>query len=248
MAKYKLSKWQTAVEVLRPWILLSAYILLSLNGHWVWAGLFALFTVLGGFVQMHDTMHSSLGLSKKFNSVLLTLSGLLLLKSGHGMQVTHLRHHGMCLSENDPEGEPANWKFAKVLFQGPYHILTLRLASLKIAPKTRNIQLFETFLTLAILVFFVWIYFQTGSMIGLLYWSIAFVMSCTLPIWATYIPHHLAPRNPLRLFSLKLTRIWTPVISSFAFHHVHHNHPKVPTVLLPLVAHEEDAVFEEHSH
>lgn len=164
------------------------------------------------------------------------------------MQVTHLRHHGMCLSENDPEGEPANWKFAKVLFQGPYHILTLRLASLKIAPKTRNIQLFETFLTLAILVFFVWIYFQTGSVIGLLYWSIAFVMSCTLPIWATYIPHHLAPRNPLRLISLKLTRVWTPVISSFAFHHVHHNHPKVPTVLLPVVAHEEDEVFEEHAH
>jgi fatty acid desaturase len=164
------------------------------------------------------------------------------------MQVTHLRHHGKCLEEGDPEGEPANWKFAKVLFQGPYHILTLRAASLKIAPKTRNIQLFETLLTVLLLAGFVWIYFQTGSYIGLLYWAIAFVMSCTMPIWATYIPHHLAPKNAIRLVSIKFSKIWTPVISSFAFHHVHHNHPKVPTALLPKVAKAEGEMFSEHEH
>ncbi len=248
MAKYKLNKYQILLEVLRPWILLSVYIALAYKGHLIWAALFALFTILAGFVQMHDSIHNALQVNKKANSLLLSLSGLLLLKSGHAMKVTHLRHHGKCLGKDDPEGEPANWKFSKVLFQGPYHILTLRLASLKIAPKTRNIQLFETFLTLVLLFLFVLIYFQTGSYIGLLYWSMAFIMSCTMPIWATYIPHHLAPRNRLRLFSIKFSKVWTPVISSFAFHHVHHNHPKVPTVLLPKVAKEEGEVFDEHHH
>lgn len=38
---------------------------------------------------------------------MLSLSGLLSLKSGHGLQVTYLRHHGRYLTEADPEGAPA---------------------------------------------------------------------------------------------------------------------------------------------
>lgn len=245
MPKYQLTKGQIVLEVIRPWILLVIYIYLANTGHLVWATLFAIFTILAGFVQMHDTIHNAIQLNRKTNSLILSLSGLLLLKSGHAMKVTHLRHHGMCLGKDDPEGEPANWNFAKVLFQGPYHIFTLRFASLKIAPKTRNIQLLETFLTLALLSIFILIYFWFESYIGLLYWVIAFIMSSTMPIWATYIPHHLAPKNRLRLLSIKFSKVWTPVISSFAFHHLHHAHPKVPTALLPKIAKEEGDFVED---
>jgi hypothetical protein len=48
-------------------------------------------------------------------------------------------------------------------------------------------------------------------------------------------------------FIAKLAQIWTPVISSFAFHHLHHAFPKVPTALLPLMA-KRAGVAEYHAH
>lgn len=238
-APLKLTRFQLFLEIFRPWILFIAYFTTA-SLEWWWVAVPLCFAMmLAGFVQMHDTIHNALGISKKTNNFLLTISGLLLLKSGQAMKVTHLRHHGQCLGKNDPEGEPANWTFWKVLFQGPYHLFMLRLASLRIAPKTRNRQLQEIGLTFLILILIVlaWVLFEWKA--GLVYWTVAFVMSSLMPIWATYIPHHLAPSNPLRLISIKLVRFWTPVISSFAFHHVHHDHPKVPTALLPEVAKKE---------
>ena len=187
------------------------------------------------------------GLSKKGHDRLLSLSALLLLKSGHALKVTHLRHHGQCLSDDDPEGEPAKWTLKQVFLNGPYHIFTLRFASLRIAPKTRNIQLLETAATALLLVIFIAFYFAWGSIIGLVYWAVAFVLSALMPLWASYIPHKMASRNPARMASVKTARFWTPILSSFAFHHLHHTYPKVPTALLPKAARELPEL-EEHDH
>jgi fatty acid desaturase len=233
---FKLSRFQLFLEIVRPWFLLGLYVAVAWQGWWWLAVPLCFAVVLAGFVQMHDTVHRAYGISNKANDFLLMLSGWLLLKSGQALKVTHLRHHGQCLKENDPEGAPAHWTFRKVLFQGPYHLFMLRVAALKIAPKTKNKQLMETGVTLLVLAAIVLAWWRFDSYIGLVYWGVAFVMSSIMPIWATYIPHHLAPDNPLRVVSLKVVRFWTPVITSFAFHHLHHDHPRVPTALLPRVA------------
>lgn len=237
------------VEIVRPYIFFSAF--------WVTAGLslwwiavpLGVASVLSGFVQMHDTLHNALGLPKRFNAFLLTLSGLLILKSGHGNQVTHLRHHGKCLdAEHDPEGAPALWSLREVFLRGPYHLLLLRREALRMAPHTRTRQLWETAANMALLGVFVTLYLVWQRPEGLVYWAIAFVMSATMPLWATYIPHHLASSNPLRLAVLSRVRIWTPVLSSFAFHHLHHQYPKVPTALLPKAARELPEMEDHHHH
>lgn len=175
------------------------------------------------------------------------MSALLMLKSGHALKVTHLRHHGQCLSDNDPEGEPAKWTLRQVFLNGPYHIFTLRMASLKMSPATKNIQILETVITVLILFCFIFLYAFTGSLVGLVYWGVAFILSSLMPLWASYIPHKLAPRNPARLIGVKLAHIWTPIISSFAYHHFHHTYPKIPTALLPKAALELPEP-EEHDH
>ena len=136
--------------------------------------------VLADFVQMHDSIHNSLGLSKRATGFVLTMSALLLLKSGHALRVTHLRHHRQCLSDDDPEGEPAKWTLRQVFTNGPYHIFALRFASLRIAPATRNIQWLETAITFLLLVGFLLVYYFTGSIIPLVYWGGVFVMSCLM--------------------------------------------------------------------
>ncbi|GAA4508495.1 hypothetical protein GCM10023172_40690 [Hymenobacter ginsengisoli] len=212
--------------------MLLGYVAAALAGWWWLAVPLAVVVCLAAFVQMHDAMHNSLGLSKKANKRILTLSGLLILKSGHGLQVTHLRHHGRCLTEADPEGAPVNWSFGRVLWQGPWHTLMLRRESLRIAPGTRHIQLLETALTLVLLGGFVGLYWATGSMVGLAYWGVAFGMSATMPIWASYVPHHVSSRNPVGRAAAAVAQAWTPITASFAFHHLHHHYPRVPTALL----------------
>jgi len=245
---YKLSPVQLILELSRPWLLLLAYIFLSTMGIWWLAIPVAVATGFSGFVQMHDSIHNALGLSKKWNSFFLTISALLILKSGHGLKVTHLRHHGQCLSESDPEGAPANWTLKRVFVNGPYHIFTLRRSSLQMSPNTKNIQVLETVITFFILLAFISLYLVTGSVAGLVYWAVAFVLSSLMPLWASYIPHHLAPKNPARLIGVKLAMVWTPIISSFAYHHFHHAYPKIPTALLPVAADELPEPDEEHHH
>ncbi|TND09720.1 MAG: fatty acid desaturase [Bacteroidetes bacterium] len=246
-SKYKLSAFQQAVELCRPWFLLGVYIVLAYFEYWWLAIPMAVAVCFAGFIQTHDAIHSSLGLSKKANAVFLSLSSLLILKSGHGSKVTHLRHHGQCLGDHDPEGAPAKWTLKEVFLNGPYHVFTMRFAQLKMSPNTRGIQLFETAVTFLLLVGFVALYYFTGSLTGLVYWGAAFILSCLMPLWASYIPHKIAPRNPARLAGVKLSRFWTPVISSFAYHHFHHAYPKIPTALLPKAARELPEV-EEHEH
>ena len=245
---FELTSLQRAIEITRPWLLLAIYMVCAAFHLWWLAVPIAGITCLASFVQMHDTIHNALGLSKKNNELLLTLSGLLLLKSGHALRVTHLRHHGQCLSDNDPEGIPARWTLKQVFLNGPYHIFMLRLASLKMAPNTRRIQWIETAATLLLLFGFIALYIITGSLAGLVYWGVAFVLSCLMPLWASYIPHRMASRHPARIVSVRMARFWTPILSSFAFHHLHHTYPKVPTALLPDAAKLYPETEEEEHH
>ena len=245
---FQLTPAQRRVELARPWVLLLGYGAAALAGWWWLAVPLAVVVCLAAFVQMHDAMHNALGLGKLANKRVLTLSGLLILKSGHGLQVTHLRHHGRCLTEADPEGAPVNWTFGRVLWQGPWHTLMLRRESLRMAPHTRPIQLLETGLTLALLLGFVGLYWATGSLVGLVYWGVAFGMSATMPIWASYVPHHVSSRNPVGRAAAAVAQAWTPITASFAFHHLHHHYPRVPTALLYRAAAELPPPPEEHHH
>jgi fatty acid desaturase len=246
---FALSPVQRVIELSRPWLLLACYIMFALLNTWWIAIPVAFAVILAAFVQMHDAIHNSLGLSKPANNFVLTMSALLLLKSGHALKVTHLRHHGRCLSEDDPEGEPAKWTLKEVFLNGPYHIFTLRFASLRMAPHTRNVQLMETAITGLVLAAFILLYVVTGSIVGLVYWGVAFILSALMPLWASYIPHKMASRNPARMAGARAARFWTPVLSSFSFHHLHHTYPKVPTALLPRAAKElPEPEDDDHHH
>ena len=229
----KLTPAQRAVELSRPWVLFAIYVTLGADRLWWLAAPVAAATCFAAFVQMHDAIHGSLGLSKRANDVVLFLSGLLLLKSGHALRATHLRHHGKCLGEDDPEGAPAHWPLWRAVLRGPFHILTLRLEALRIAPRTRAVQAVETLATLVLLAGAVALYRVSGRAEGLVYWGVAAGISGLMPIWAAYLPHRLAAQHPAVRAAGLLAQTWTPIVTSFAFHHPHHRHPKVPTALLP---------------
>jgi fatty acid desaturase len=218
------------------------------RGQVIIAVVVAFATCFAAFVQMHDALHDSLGLGKRGHAVVLSLSALLILKSGHALKATHLRHHGRCLGEDDPEGAPANWSLWRVLFAGPFHILGLRRQALSIAPRTRAIQYAETTATVLILISAILTYARSHILAGVFYWGVAAMVSATMPLWAAFIPHRLASKHPTIRAAARLAQLWTPIVNSFAFHHLHHRFPKVPTALLPLAAERAGDEHEGHTH
>ena len=245
----ELKSAQRAVELIRPWLLFTLYLLTAAAGWWLLAIPLAVVTCLAGFIQMHDSIHHSLGLSRKAHDFVLSASGLLLLKSGHGLQVTHLRHHGRCLKDDDPEGVCATWPFYRVLLEGPLHIFTMRFYSFRRASHTMRFQVIETVATVLLVILAIVAYIVLQSPVGLVYWAVAASLSATIPVWAAYLPHRLAPEHPAVKSAGRIAQIWTPVVSSFAFHHLHHAFPKVPTALLPVLAARDEARnFKAHVH
>jgi beta-carotene hydroxylase len=238
LERLELTTPQQVIELARPWVLFALYVGLAERVHILVAVPVAFATCFAAFVQMHDALHESLGLSKRAHGLVLTMSAELLLKSGHALKATHLRHHGKCLGEDDPEGAPVHWSLSRVLFEGPFHILALRREALRIAPRTKRIQLFETMGTALVLAVAVATYVAWRTPTGLVYWAVAALVSGAMPLWAAYIPHRLAPRAPAVQAAARLAQLWTPVVNSFAYHHVHHANAKVPTALLPELARE----------
>lgn len=193
---FELSAGQRAVELIRPWVLFLLYLLTAAAGWWFLAIPLAVASCLAGFVQMHDAIHRSLGISKKGHDFILSASALLMLKSGHALQVTHLRHHGRCLKHDDPEGVCATWPLYRVLIAGPLHIFAMRFYAFRTASNTRRFQIIETAATLGLLLLAVALYVFLSSWVGLVYWAIAAGLSATIPFWAAYLPHRLAPEHP----------------------------------------------------
>jgi fatty acid desaturase len=227
---------QQVIELLRPWLLFSRYLFTAVERWWLIAVPLSVATCLAAFIQMHDAIHRSLGLSKRAHDLIILASGLLLLKNGHGLQVTHLRHHGRCLQDDDPEGVCATWPFYRVLFEGPLHIFTMRFYAFRRASHTKRFQVIETVATVCMLLTAIALFVVFRSPVGLVYWAVAASLSATIPIWAAYLPHRLAPEHPAVRSAGRFAQMWTPVVSSFAFHHLHHAFPKVPTALLPVMA------------
>lgn len=231
-----LSPWHRASELARPWLLLAAYVCVCAQRGWLLAALVAVACFLAGFVQLHDAMHRSLGLPARLNDLVIAASGVLLLKSGHALLATHMRHHGRVLAKDDPEGGVVHWRFARVLWAGPFHVLGNRRRALKIAPRTRRSQLAETGLTFLLLAAAIELQRRWGSPAGLIYWGVAATLSATMALWAGYLPHTLSSKRPLIRWAAWGARAWTPVLNSLAYHDLHHRFPRVPTSLLPALA------------
>src|SRR6185295_8281299 len=93
---------------------------------------------------------------------------------------------------------------------------------------TMRFQVIETVVTVLLVVLAIVAYVVLKSPVGLVYWAVAASLSATIPVWAAYLPHRLAPEHPAVKSAGRIAQIWTPVVSSFAFHHLHHAFPKVP--------------------
>src|SRR5215468_11207360 len=98
---------QRWIALARPFVGVALYALAWALGLW-WLSPVIVFLVFVAVVTVtHDVVHGTLGLNRRQTDWALFLSGLVLLESGHAYRTTHLQHHKVFPSDDDPEGYPA---------------------------------------------------------------------------------------------------------------------------------------------
>jgi beta-carotene hydroxylase len=101
------SPWRTRFALARPYLGIGVFALVAWAGWW-WLTPLVVFGVFIAVVTVtHDVVHRALGLSARQTEWALFLMGLVLLESGHAYRSTHVQHHRLFPSDEDPEGYPA---------------------------------------------------------------------------------------------------------------------------------------------
>src|SRR5947209_1230698 len=115
----RISPLRRLISLVFPFIWCGAYFALAFQGWWPAAvfALVALSFVTYGSVS-HDLVHRNLGLPPAVNEVLLCLTELLGLRSGHAYRVAHLHHHAHYPDEDDIEAAAARMSLIGALAEG----------------------------------------------------------------------------------------------------------------------------------
>ena len=183
------------------------------------------------FSVAHDATHGSLGLPRRVNTIVLSLSALLMLVSGHAMRRMHLLHHARTLPDADLEGRGARLPAVAALLGGPANALALRLAAFRGARRReRVVQAVETIAGVALVALAVW----TRHVPLLVHVTVALALQASMALWASHVPHH----TPARVVEAckRLGFLRSPTLLSLAYHDLHHRRPGVPCQDLAIVA------------
>ncbi len=179
----------------------------------------AVLLFIAAFAFNHDVLHGALKLPRRLNEALLTVLSLVMGWSGHAVRRLHMRHHARPLAADDVEGHGATLSFWRALATGPLDAARYRLAALE---GERAAQLLETLAAMAL---------TTGALlsrtvVGAAWVTANVLLQLTASVWASWLPHR-APEAATRL-ARKLAWTHSAAVLSFAYHHEHHAHPKIP--------------------
>ena len=175
------------------------------------------------FALMHDLSHGALRLPRVWNEVALAASAALMLVSGHGVRLLHLRHHARPLHASDTEGATARLPLVQATLATPFLGLWYRVVAFRAAgPVGIRWQCSETLLNV---VAFTTLTCSRVPALTTYAWT-ALTMQLLMPMWAGRIPHR-APAWVLDA-AKRLSFLRSPVVLSLAFHELHHVHPSIP--------------------
>jgi len=181
------------------------------------AGLF-----LAIFAIAHDIMHGALQLPRRLNELALTAAGLAVFASGHGLRLSHLRHHASTLGRDDVEGAAAHLSLARACAAAPRLFVALRVAPFVAASRRqRRWQIAEHAASAIALAAAL-----AGPRPLVVYALVVIAAQVSAPVWAGLIPHRPPPWLLRAARALAFTR--SPTVLSLAFHELHHARPKVP--------------------
>lgn len=238
------SPWRRVVALALPYVAVAAYAL-AVSAGWWWLTPPIVFSVFVAVVTVtHDTVHRSLGLGRRSTEWALFLLGLVLLESGHAYRTSHLQHHRLFPSEDDPEGHPADLGFFAAILYGPVFLPRLWWWAYRRPTTGRTLRawlLAEAAVPVAGLVGGVLLWPVTPGL--LCYVVMVIVGSWVYPLLTVHLPHRGYGDSPLTQTHTLRGRIIPAVFLELTYHLEHHLFPQVPSHRLPELARRLDPFF-----
>ncbi len=215
----------TFLLIVRPLVAVLVFIASATQGWWLLAVPSVWFVYGSTLTAVHHLIHSSLGLSARGRRFWLRTLGLIVMESGHALQVTHLAHHRSNTDVPDPEGYIENVTWAQLPLAALQFRYRLALWGLRNSPRPRRVAVelavhaIAHIASLALLPF---------SPILWIYLSLTHVASFVFAVLAGKGPQTNWGRpvhTPLVRVQTRLGRI---LFFSHDQHLEHHAYPKVP--------------------
>jgi len=224
------SALQRRIALARPYLGVLGFALVARLGWW-WATPLVMFGIFVAVVTVtHDVVHRSLGLGRHGTEWALFLLGLVLMESGHAYRITHLQHHRLFPSPDDPEGYPADLSFLGAVLYGPVFLVRLWWWAYR---RTRGDRRQRTWLLAEAGVPFLAL--AAGAALTpvtpslLAYVVMAIAGSWVYPLLTVYLPHHDYGDTPLTQTRTLRGRLVPAVFLELTYHLEHHLYPQVPS-------------------
>ena len=219
--------WERAFTLALPFAWAGAYFGFAAAGWWP-AAVFALvalsFVTYGS--TSHDLVHRSLGLPRRANDVLLYVTELLALRSGHAYQAAHLHHHARFPHPDDVEATAAGRSLLRALAEGPVYVARLWLWALRHARPVRAWVIGEGIACIALV---------TGAIalipvtpVFAVYAALMIAGSWVIPLATSYVPHNPDGKSALEQTRAFRGRVASAVALGHLYHLEHHLYPAVP--------------------
>lgn len=214
----------------RPFFFFVGYILTAAVWN-PWVGLpFLLALFISNICAAHDVVHNCLKLSNRMSHCLLSLYGIIVMQSGHSFRITHLSHHRMFPSKEDPEGAASFGTVWEALKMGPFYVPRLWHWAMNRArkhPVEQAWMLWEA--TLGGL-----IYLSALLLIPYTLAPIVYVVVMTLGAWlyplvTAYFPHQHPGDEPVHQARSLHGKIIPWLTLGLGYHLEHHLYPRVPS-------------------
>lgn len=236
------SPWLVRLMVARPVLAVVVFVVAAVHGWW-FVAVPATWVVYGGSLTcVHHLIHGSLGLTPRARHFWLRWIGMMVVESGHALQVTHLAHHRGGADLPDPEGSIENARWGQMPVAATAFRYRLMMTGLKMAPPPRRRRIVVELLAHALL--------HVASL-ALLPWTIVPWVYLTLIHLASFAFAVLAGKGPQTNYGRDITtpfvRVHTALGHILFFSHdlhlEHHAAPKVPLPHLRRLHAEFDAAF-----
>jgi fatty acid desaturase len=236
---------QRWIALARPGVAVVVFATLAWAGWW-WLTPLAMFAVFVAVVTVtHDVVHRSIGLGKRGSDWALFVFGLLLLESGHAYRATHVQHHRLFPSDEDPEGYPAHLSAVGAVLYGPVFLVRLWVWAFRRAGQDRRRR--------------IWLLAEAAAPVvvvtaGVVLWPVtvwvaayatmAIVGSWVYPLLTVYLPHHDFGESPLTQIRTMRGRVIPAIFLELTYHLEHHLYPQVPSHQLAELAVRLDPVLD----
>ncbi len=198
---------------------------------WWWLTPVAMFGIFVAVVTAtHDVVHRALGLGRRQTDWALFLLGLVLLESGHAYRTSHLQHHRLFPSDDDPEGYPANLSFLGAVCYGPVFLVRLWCWAYRRGRGNRVQRawlLAEAGTPVAVLTGGALLWPTAPGVLG--YAVLAIAGSWVYPLLTVYLPHHAYGDTPLTQTRTLRGHLVPALFLELTYHLEHHLYPQVPS-------------------